>query len=78
VALLGIVGGMITVQATRIREVENRLNLLQSENNKLWLWARSLVDYAYTYRVIGAPALPIMPVLNFNQDDPKESDANVL
>lgn len=57
VALIGVAG----VVAARVLA---DLAGLRAENRRLWLWARSLVDYAYRHRRSDAPDLPPIPPLD--------------
>lgn len=63
-ALAALIVGVGTVLGILVGRLYGDLAGLRAENRRLWLWARSLVDYAYRYRRTDAPELPALPKLD--------------
>ena len=57
-AVLTFLGVLISQLYARINRLEDKLDLLSAENNRMWRWARSLLDYGYRYRRPEAPEPP--------------------
>lgn len=56
--LIGLVGTFAGVIASRLREVEARLEESHAENVKLWMYTRRLIDLYYRHRRDDAPDVP--------------------
>ena len=62
--LVGVVALVGTVLSILVGRLYADVAGLRAENRRLWLWARSLVDYAYRYRREQSPDLPPVPELD--------------
>ena len=68
VALVGVISTVLGTQGNRLKHVEDRLSSVQTDNRRLWLHNRSLIDYIYRWSVEDAPELPKPPRLTEDEE----------
>ena len=54
-AVFSVLGVLISVQASRISQIEREVEDLDAYNDEMWEWCREQLDMYYRYRKDGAP-----------------------